>query len=220
MTEYRIYPDATVPPVSTAEFHADRERAPHLEQAAHRPRLLAAAALVQQAVTLCGLPPATVTDLGCGDGGLLSLLRSQAIYAWGYDFQPSNVAGWEERGVTAHQADVFGADLDGVAVGDVAVMTEVLEHLADPHGAVRWVGERARYLVASSPWCETPAQHDECHAWAWDLAGYADLMRQGGFTVLRHEPVGPFQVLLAERLTGRSRGWFEMAKIGAAAVRS
>lgn len=197
MTEYRLYPADEVPPISTAEFHRDRERAPHLEQAGHRPRLLAAAALVQQAVTLCGLPPAPVTDLGCGDGGLLSLLRAQAIRCWGYDFQPSNVAGWAERGVDGRAADVFGADRDAVEVGDVAVMTEVLEHLANPHEAVRWVGERARYLVASSPWRESPAQHDECHAWAWDFAGYADLMRQGGFTVQRHEPVGPFQVLLA-----------------------
>lgn len=196
MSEYRLFPAGEVPYVSTPEFHAARARAPHLEQGAHRPRLEAAAVLVEAAVSD---HPVTVSDLGCGDGGLLSLVRGLpgVAAAWGYDFQPSNAAGWAERGVTAHQADVFGADRDAVEIGDVCVMTEVLEHLADPHGAVRWVGECARWLVASSPWGEFPEYHDECHCWAWDFAGYADLVRQGGFTLLRHVPVGPFQLVLA-----------------------
>ena len=142
----------------------------------------------------------TVSDLGCGDGGLLSLVqRLDGVAAWGYDFQPSNVAGWAERGVTAHQADVFGADRDAVELGDVVVVTEVLEHLADPHGAVRWIGGHARWLVASSPWGETPESHDDCHAWAWDFAGYADVARHGGFELVRHIPVGQFQLVLAVR---------------------
>jgi SAM-dependent methyltransferase len=199
MTEHRLYPEGETPYVSTAAFHADRDRAPHLEQPAHRPRLHAAAALVHQAAR--GLDePATVVDLGCGDGGLLALLRPLAC--WGYDFQPSNAAGWAERGVAAHSADAFGADRDTVDLARIVVMTEVLEHLADPHEAVRWIGGElaaGSYLVASSPWCEHPGAHDECHAWAWDFAGYADLVRQGGFRVVRHEPVGPFQLLLAVR---------------------
>lgn len=217
MTEHRLYADA-VPHVSTPEFHAGRDRVPHLEQAAHRPRLMAAAALVAEAVDALRPAEVTVTDLGCGDGGLLSLVqRLPGTHCWGYDFQPSNAAGWAERGVTAHAADVFGADRTAVELGDVAVMTEVLEHLADPHEVVRWVGEHALYLVASSPWNEGPMLHDECHAWAWDLAGYADLIRQGGFTVLRHEPVGPFQVLLAERRD--MSGFAAAVRAGAAAVR-
>lgn len=199
MTEHQLYPGVAVPHVSTAEFHRDRDRAPHLEQAGHRPRLIAAAGLTGVAVAALRPAAATVTDLGCGDGGLLSVLSSLGVRCWGYDFQPSNATGWAERGVDGRAADVFGADRDTVELGDVAVMTEVLEHLADPHAAVRWVGGHSRYLVASSPWSEGPAIHDECHAWAWDFAGYADLVRQGGFRVLRHEPVGPFQLLLAVR---------------------
>jgi len=198
--EHRLF-DGDVPHVSTAAFHEHRDRAPHLEQPLHRRRLVYAAYLVEQAADAAGRP-VTVSDLGCGDGGLLSLLgRLPAVErAWGYDFQPSNAAGWAERGVTAERVDVFGADRDAVKFGDVTVMTEVLEHLADPHAAVRWVAGQSRWLVASSPWPESPAAHDECHAWAWDLPGYRALVEQGGWRVLRHDRVdGYFQALLAGR---------------------
>ena len=95
--------------------------------------------------------------------------------------------------------DVFGADREQVKFGDVTVVTEVLEHIADPHGAVRWIGEHSRFIVASSPHDEGPWGHDECHAWAWDAQGYRFLLEQGGFRVLRHEQVGRFQVVLGMR---------------------
>lgn len=205
MGEWKLF-DGDVPHVSTAEFHQDRARAPHLDQPGHRPRLERARDLVVQAAeeliaTACIADgPVTVSDLGCGDGGLLSLLAAHpGIEGRGYDFQPSNAAGWAERDVTAAAYDVFGADRDKVSVGQVAVVTEVLEHLADPHGAVRWIGEHARWIVASSPWQERPGRHDECHAWAWDLAGYQALIRQGGYAIEAHERVGPFQLILGRR---------------------
>ncbi|MCI3246289.1 methyltransferase domain-containing protein [Streptomyces spinosisporus] len=203
MAEYKLF-EGDTPHVSTAAFHARRERAPHLEQPVHRPRLemaleLIAAAYVRMANE--GRSEITLSDLGCGDGGLLQTLNGiVGLTAWGYDFQPSNQAGWIERGVQAELADVFGADRDQICLGDIAVATEVLEHVADPRGVVRWIGEHSRYLVASSPWNETPEAHDECHAWAWDQDGYRALIEQGGFTILRHETVGQFQVVLAEQM--------------------
>lgn len=204
MTEYRFFPEGETPHVSTAEFHRQRERAPHLEQPIHRGRLEKAMGFIADAhrrLVDSGTRWPLLSDLGCGDGGLLQLVAEQLpIKAWGYDFQPSNTAGWKERGVQAERADAFGPNRPSwVEVGDIAVTTEVLEHLADPHGAVRWIGEHARFLVASSPWNETPESHDECHAWGWDQDGYRALIEQGGFEVLRHETVGQFQVILGER---------------------
>ena len=200
MAEWKLF-DGDVPYVSTAEFHRDRERAPHLEQPLHRPRLLRAAGFVLAAASLVRRTEefATVSDLGCGDGGLLSLIQDDVSSAWGYDFAPANAAGWFERGVHGEALDVFGADQDKVLFGNIAVTTEVLEHVAWPHEAVRWIGENSRFLVASSPWEETPDAHDECHAWAFDVAGYRALLEQGGFQVMRHEKVGMFQVVLGMR---------------------
>lgn len=198
--EWRLF-EGDMPDVSTAEFHADRERAPHLEQPAHRPRLEVAAGLVSTAATLhMGRTGgrAALSDLGCGDGGLLSVV-GPLVDAWGYDFAPANAAGWPERGVKAEALDVFGADRDRVRFGDITCVTEVLEHIADPHGAVRWIGEHSPFIVASSPWDETPDHHDECHAWAWDRPGYRALIQQGGYRILTHQIVLQFQIILGWR---------------------
>lgn len=195
--EHKLF-EGAVPYVSTFEFHKNRERAPHLEQEWHRPRLERAAYFVTEAAAQVG-PEATVSDLGCGDGGLLSLIQQYpgVQQAWGYDFAPANAAGWRERGVVAYALDVFGADVQKVRIGDIAVMTEVLEHLEDPHDVLRWVRSTARYLVCSSPWNENQNSHCAEHAWAWDLEGYSSMIENAGWTIDRHEQVSLFQVILA-----------------------
>lgn len=202
MAEHRLYPVGTVPPVSTFEFHEHRERAPHLEQPVHRPRLDKALEFITGAMARDRYV-GTLTDLGCGDGGLLALVDASPLdlFTWGYDFQPSNAAGWAERGVRAQALDVFGEDWPRVAVGRIVVCTEVLEHLAEPHQALRRISDdhSPEFIVASSPWTETPESHDACHAWAWDMDGYRALIDQAGYQVLQHETVGQFQVILGER---------------------
>lgn len=193
MTIWKLF-EGKVAPVSTAHFHADRDRADHLGDPHHRPRLEKAAEFVRQAAG--GLDQPTVSDLGCGDGGLLSLIQDD-VDAWGYDFAPANAQGWAERGVKAEQLDVFGADRDRVRFGSITVMTEVLEHISDPFGAVRRVRDNSQFLVASSPWVENGSNYDECHAWAFDPWGYRELAERCGFRILRHELVQGFQVVLA-----------------------
>lgn len=205
MAEYRFYPQGETPHVSTFEFHEHRERAPHLEQPTHRGRLEMAAGKVMHAARLMqerGLIP-TVSDLGCGDGGLLQLISRPSLRAWGYDFQPSNAAGWAERGVKAEALNVFDAGYPvnpKAELGGIVVMTEVLEHLNRPHQLLNYLKQMhfVHYVVASSPWTETPESHDECHAWGWDFTGYYEMFTDAGWHVISHQPEGMFQVLLAE----------------------
>lgn len=200
MTEWKLF-DGDVPYVSTFEFHEHRERAPHLEQEAHQGRLFRAAGMIRES----GGPLETFSDLGCGDGGLLSLVQDAFYRAWGYDFAPANIPGWTQRGVTAEALDVFNIPPEArdwkVAVGSVAAMTEVLEHLADPHGVVKWLHDmgEVRDLVCSSPHDENAGSHDECHAWAWDMSGYASMITEAGWRISAHEQVGRFQVVKATR---------------------
>jgi len=201
MAEYKLF-EGPIADVSTFTFHEHRERAPHLEQWVHQGRLKLAADMVREAVDHVETritSPCVVIDLGCGDGGLLSLIsRLPWVSAKGYDFQPSNKIGWDERNVVAF-AKNFVEEFSEIPDADVYVMTEVLEHLTDPHGFVRKIrarGDRVQ-LVASSPWTEHAGSHDACHAWAWDQEGYKQLMWQAGFKVVRHEEDGMFQVLHA-----------------------
>lgn len=195
MSEWRLF-DGEVPFVGTLEFFSQQPRAPHLEQPVHRERLMAAAVLVRQARAEGA---ATFSDLGCGDGGLLSVVQDDFDQAWGYDLQPSNRAGWPERGVTAEWLDIFGADRDKVRFGQLSAMTEVLEHIGDPHGVLGWVRQNSEYLVCSSPCNENDRVHGPEHAWAWDTAGYAEMITAAGWTIQSHE-VGVynlFQFVLA-----------------------
>lgn len=203
MTEYRLPGWGTV---NTFEFHEHRERAPHLEQPDHAHRLYAARDLLRHAVaelTDSGKPTLdeqiTVTDLGCGDGGFLSLIRDDflPVEAWGYDFAPANQAGWFERGIVAYPHDWTDHTL---GVGDIVILTEVLEHLKDPHGELRWLLETpAQYVVASSPAYETLESAVDCHAWAWDFPGYEDLFKNNGWTILSHQLSHWSQLVLATR---------------------
>jgi SAM-dependent methyltransferase len=195
MTAWKLFA-GDVAKVSTPEYHADRERATHLEEDGHRQRLLCAARLVLIAQKHLGRA-VTVSDLGCGDGGLLSLVQHHVAEAWGYDFTPANAAGWAERGVKAEALDVFGADAALTRFGDVTVMTEVLEHLTDPYAVVRWV--ESPYLVASSPWNENDKDFSDCHSWAFDRNGYRALIEGGGYRILQHINVRRFQVVSAVR---------------------
>ncbi|MFD9276917.1 methyltransferase domain-containing protein [Streptomyces mirabilis] len=189
MSEWKLF-DSETPYVATLDFHRDRDRAPHLEQPDHRARLQRCARLIRN------ISPASVVDLGCGDGGLLSLIKD--IPSWGYDFQPSNEPAWAERGVTAERRDVFNTR-DVPRWGELAVLTEVLEHLADPHGTAEWVSRHAAWIVASSPRHESADFHGDCHAWAWDEGGYEALIAPH-FEVERHETVDWSQIIV-----GRSK---------------
>jgi SAM-dependent methyltransferase len=190
MTERRLqrsnYP-------STFEYHQNRERAPHLEQDWQRGRLFMAAKMLR------GVSPKSVVDLGCGDGGLLSLIKD--IPSWGYDFCPANQEGWEERGVTAQFADIFNDPDFEPKWGELTVVTEVLEHLADPHRAVEWIAKNSKYVVASSPDNEPSGEHI-CedvheHIWAWDEEGFTRLIGEH-FSILNYRRVDWNQIILGK----------------------
>lgn len=191
--EWRLFDEGTVPEYTTPAWYVGREHAPHLEQGGHRARLLATATFVAQAAFTHGIR--TVVDLGSGDGGLLSLLGPN-LQAWGYDLMPANVEAAKERGVDVRYGDVLA---DPVEWADIAVCTEMLEHLVDPHAFVRTIIGHCRALVCSSPRDERKGHAYEFHTWAWDLEGYRALLEQAGWRVQRQKAVDRFQVILAVR---------------------
>lgn len=201
--EWKLF-TGDVPYVSTFDYHKDRDRAPHAEQNEHRPRMQ----LALDYVRLC--KPQTVWDLGCGDGGFVAMIKKELPEArpMGFDFCPATENGWQERGVAdlCQQRNVFPSPpwpvIDptieaALHAVDLAVMTEILEHLARPHEALASI--RSNHIVVSSPWGENDRNHDESHAWAWDMNGYRQLVTGAGFDILDHRQAGFSQVILARR---------------------
>lgn len=203
MAEYRLHDPDVIPECTTREWYAGRDHAPHLEQPTHRARLLAAAEMVVEAARL--INARTVVDLGSGDGGLLSLLSTdwrcrcwcaQGLTGWGYDLQPSNVAAARHRNVDVKLVDIL---TEPIMWGEIAVATELLEHLRDPHGLVARAARHSRALVCSSPCEETPEVHYEHHVWAWDVPGFAAMVTGGGWGIVHHRTVGATQIVMAIR---------------------
>lgn len=196
--EYRFFEEGVTPYFSTQEFHNDREAAPHIEQhGMQRDRLLLAADFAREMIINYGLD--TVSDLCCGDGGLLQYMqpffRDGYMKAWGYDFQPENVSAAARRNVDVKFADVLNDP--GVTFGELVIMTECLEHFEDPHGMISKIAnsEEVTAIVISSPNGETPEAHYELHTWGWSWSAYENLITRAGFKVVRHEESSIFQVL-------------------------
>jgi hypothetical protein len=176
---------------ASEDWHKDRDAANHLKQKSHRPRMMQALEYTKEAINLGAT---TVVDLGCGDGGFLSLLHSCDIQCWGYDITPNNVDfARNVRNVDARLTNFKGND---IVYGDVAILTEVLEHLEDPHGVIKSLP--CKYLIASSPFNENDKNHPPYHIWAWDEEGYQKMISDNGYTILKNTTAsGWSQIVLA-----------------------
>jgi 2-polyprenyl-3-methyl-5-hydroxy-6-metoxy-1,4-benzoquinol methylase len=210
VTEYRLFDPADPPEWLDPKWWRDRPHCDHLGSptGAHVARLKAAerhariAALVAGSIGHITADAAPVCDLGAGDGALLSLLpKSLREKSWGYDLIAADVEYAQDvRDVSVTQANIQTGfyDYEGVPIelSDVVVLTEVLEHMADPHGFLKLLHARpeVRFVVASSPFQETPEKHEWNHAWCWDTLGYERMFHAAGFEALNLEPVEWSQV--------------------------
>ena len=176
--EWRLFPEGTIPGFTTSDFFERHPWVPPETQEGHFQRTQMVADLIQE------LPdqPASITDLGCGDGSLLAELAGRtAAKLWGYDAGRANVARAQSLGLDVRLANLR---TDHLEFGDLLVACEVIEHLTDPHEFVADLpGNR---IVLSSPSAETDEWHYVHHAWAWDMDGYRAMIEAAGWTVVEH----------------------------------
>ncbi len=193
MAEWKLF-EGDVAPFTDDEFYRDREAAHHMEQEGHRDRLLKAVDYALQAKEMFKCK--TFSDLGCGDGGLVQEAHRAGLNIWGYDMQPDNVR--YAKMVRKVNVNLTNFEKDAnIRYGDCSIITEVLEHVSDPHGLVKNLPSNV--IIASSPYGETGDAHYEFHNWAWDLKGYAVLIEQGGYEIIRHETIWLNQIILGVR---------------------
>lgn len=95
-------------------------------------------------------PFESVCDVGCGDGALLRLIsgRWPTARLYGLDLSPEAVDRARSSGAELRVGDIARGDLPWRC--DVAVCSEVLEHLDDDVGALRNIGQGAEQLVVTT----------------------------------------------------------------------
>jgi predicted TPR repeat methyltransferase len=179
VAEYRLFPEGTIPDFTTTEFFEAHPWIAPGHQLGHQERTAMVSALIRQFVANHDV--ASLSDLGCGDGSLLTQISDLPIAAWGYDAGSANVAHAQRQGLDVRQADILAPGLD---YGELITASEVVEHLVDPHGFI--AGLPGRALILSSPSAEDGGWHYEHHSWAWDMDGYAALVAGAGWTIVQH----------------------------------
>jgi len=192
MAEYKLF--------GTAQFHdaawyESREAADHINDPAHRIRLLEALRLIYHIIEREDLELKTLADWGAGNGGLLSEFKKNdhGLKSWGYDLCNANV----QEAVNKYGVDVSLVDIvEGDPVpGEITVLTELLEHLVSPHDLLdellhpRKTDEgiaECRWIVASTPGFEDFQHHYEYHLFAWTGDSFADMFQRANWDVVRH----------------------------------
>lgn len=75
----------------------------------------------------------TVLDVGCGDGSLISYLKTVCeITASGVDFSSEAISQAASKGIQCRQADIRSSFLSPGEKYDFIILSEVIEHIAEP----------------------------------------------------------------------------------------
>lgn len=193
----------TEPRYHDAEFYRDIPMADHWNQPGHGERLRMTFTMIAQ-VLLRNPDISAVADWGCGNGALLAELARffPSRHFWGYDLLPANVAHAKQHyGFdTAVAFKDFVEESDAKA-GQMTILTEVLEHLIDPHGLLRRLKaeQDCRWIVASSPAFETPENAYPFHNWCWDQRGYIELFSGTDWHIYGGQEFAGAQILVARK---------------------
>lgn len=139
----------------------------------------------------------TLVDLSCGDAAIASRLAGshQARLVLG-DYAP----GYDLQGPIEETMQAVG-----LAQADLWILSETLEHLADPDAVLRDIRLRTARLLLSTPEGEEDDSNPE-HVWSWDSDTVGDMLVAAGFRPLLHNlldlrPAGflyAFQIWLAQ----------------------
>lgn len=158
---------------------------------------------------------AEVADIGCGDGSLLRYLeRRRNVAGFGVDISTTAVEVAQRLGTNASVADVTDPGFSLPRRVDYVVLSEVLEHIADPEAVL--IGLRAstgRFAIVTLPntgyiehrlrllFGRFPVQwlfHPGEHLRFWTIADFRMTAGATGYDVTRIQP---------------ALGWFPLARL-------
>lgn len=140
----------------------------------------------------------SIGDFGCGNGGLIELLKQKLpnIDIYGYDFCIGNVQDAKKRGLNVELKDITK---DEIRYPDLIIIAEFLEHLENPHDILQKIPNGV-FVVATVPNYENIQNHAHCHLWAWDEDGFFEMFRKYGFEILQKGNLQKSQIVVAKKI--------------------
>jgi SAM-dependent methyltransferase len=140
-----------------------------------------------------GLRPATIAEIGCGDGSLLVHLATMADAVDGFELSDNAAAYARQRGVARRVQTFDGehvpADDDAY---DLAVLSHVLEHVPDPLPLLKDAARVAPHVIVEVPLednrsARRPAKRELAaaagHLHALNRSDVRRLVKEAGMTV-------------------------------------
>jgi SAM-dependent methyltransferase len=205
--------------VSTREFYeagyaladpAEAERMGRWRAIGARSKAAHVRTLLQRAA----LTPATIAEIGCGDGSLLAELSGLATVD-GFELS-ENAARFARQRRVARRVDAFDGERVPAADDeyDVAVLSHVLEHVPDPLPLLKETARVAGHVIVEVPLEDNRSARRPAarrlseaagHLHAWNRADVQRLMREAGMTV-RDEISDPLSYELVSFFSGAMKG--------------
>lgn len=142
-----------------------------------------------------------ITDLGCGDGGLLDLIYKDDISYNGIDLSEANIEYAKDKWFDYENIDFLYEDFTtyNIIENELIVCCETLEHLVNPKRLLKSL--YCNYLIASVPMNESINRHGKHHLWAWNEQEFRKTIQDCGFKIMHTARVNErTQIVLAEKL--------------------
>jgi predicted TPR repeat methyltransferase len=184
--EYKFF---DTPKCHDSAFYNKRKAADHIYQVGSALRIYLAASYAMHTIQF-NPKIKTVGDFGCGTGGMILTLNSlcntfipdRELKFYGYDLMPENIKVAKSRNLDANLLD-FVNDKRRVWP-DLLIMSEVIEHLIDPHSFVASI-PAGTFCVFSVPSADDDKGHDPTHLWSWTETSFRDFCESRGVAVQR-----------------------------------
>lgn len=165
------------------------------------------------------LRPASLLDVGCGAGLLLSELSALSPHFLGLERSAQRVTDARGRGLDVHAGDACALPFGGKSF-DWVVIRHVLHHLDDPARAVGEAWRVARSgVVLAEPWCDPsiPAQVEFARFDAFTT----ELLARSGHIHHPYLGAGPLTALLpGDPASVVTRTYGELTRVPEAEVRA
>ena len=172
------------------------------------------AAHVRALLRRADLKPATIAEIGCGDGSLLAELSRLATVD-GFELSANAAAQARARNV-ARRVETFDGEHVPARDGeyDVAVLSHVLEHVPDPLPLLTEAARIAPHVIVEVPLEDNRSARRPAarrlseaagHLHAWNRADVRRLVGSAGLSP-RHELTDPLSYEMVSFFSGAAKG--------------